>query len=200
MSREQYKGSYLQSIINEAIRTRCPAGRMLQKLMSNHSGPNQYRDEIIQNVENKNMSTERTAYKIINPELKVHPVYSTPGLNEHDRVAFSRMRLSSHHLKFETGRWSRIPPEERLCACGNIQSDVHVLLECQITSRARIKNGIPDSGNLAELFNNVPMENICKYCRSIVTNEYFHLLFTCLFVFCIWIFWPNKSHYYYYNN
>ena len=142
----------------------------LQKLMSNHSGPNQYCDEIIQSVENST-STRRTAYKTINPELKVHPVYSTSSLNEHDRVAFSRMRLSSHHLKFETGRWSRIPPEDRLCACGNIQSDVHVLLECQLTSRARIKHRIPDCGSLSELFNNVPMENICKYCRDIVTNE-----------------------------
>ena len=48
------------------------------------------------------------------------------------RVSFSftRLRLSSHRLRIETGRWSRIPRENRLCACGVIQDEAHAIQVC----------------------------------------------------------------------
>ena len=53
---------------------------------------------------------------------------------------FTRLRLSSHSLKIETGRWSRIASEERLCGCGlAVESEEHVLLECSKTEEVRRK-------------------------------------------------------------
>ena len=49
---------------------------------------------------------------------------------EYLRVPFTRLRLSSHRLRIETGRWSRIPRENRLCACGVIQDEAHVIQVC----------------------------------------------------------------------
>ena len=50
------------------------------------------------------------------------------------------MWLSSHSLKVETGRWSRIPKDDRLCGCGEaIQDEEHVLLRCPKTDFAREK-------------------------------------------------------------
>ena len=58
-------------------------------------------------------------YIVMNPESKVHPVYvSRDYVNEKARITFTKLRLSSHSLKIETGRWSRITQEDRLCECG----------------------------------------------------------------------------------
>ncbi len=43
-------------------------------------------------------------------------------------VACTRIRLSSHRLRVETGRWDRIPFENRTCLCGAVQTEEHVLL------------------------------------------------------------------------
>ena len=45
--------------------------------------------------------------------------------NDVQRVSFTRLRVSGHNLAIETGRWDRrgrgrLPPEERLCACGEV--------------------------------------------------------------------------------
>ena len=47
------------------------------------------------------------------------------------------MRLASHHLKIETGRWSRLPREQRLCQCGQVQTEEHVILNCVLLNNAR---------------------------------------------------------------
>ena len=83
-------------------------------------------------------------YVQINPDLEVHTTHTQcvqPDLPipEHTRVAFSRMRLSSHRLRIETidiiynmmsmietGRWARIPRDQRLCGCGEVQDEGHV--------------------------------------------------------------------------
>ena len=80
------------------------------------------------------------SYKQINSEFKVHAIY-TDGLsvNELERISWTRMRVSAHSLAVETGRWNRrgrgrLPLEERLCTCGQIQTEVHVIEECPRTS------------------------------------------------------------------
>ena len=58
----------------------------------------------------------------------------------------NRDRLSSHKLRIETGRWSRIPREERLCPCLNgVQTEKHVLLHCEHTQDIRNKHMITQS-------------------------------------------------------
>ena len=58
------------------------------------------------------------------------------------RTAFTRLRLSSHRLRIETGRWSRIDRAERLCQCGlDVQSEQHVLSDCDLVSDIRRSYG-----------------------------------------------------------
>ena len=59
------------------------------------------------------------------------------NIPEHLRVALTRIRLGSHRLKVETGRWSRIPVEQRLCTCGEVQTEQHVLLSCPLSEPIR---------------------------------------------------------------
>ena len=56
---------------------------------------------------------------------------------EHIRVAFTRLRLSAHRLRIETGRWARLPPNERLCSCGHIQDEPHVNQLCPLVQHIR---------------------------------------------------------------
>ena len=58
------------------------------------------------------------------------------------RIAFTRFRLSSHSLVIETGRWNRrgrgrLPIEERLCSCGMIQTEEHVVCQCPRSQHIR---------------------------------------------------------------
>ena len=84
-----------------------------------------------------------TTYVEINPSLSVHDVYSRrrDTVPEHTRVSFSRMRLSSHRLKVETGRWARggaqTLRENRVCTCGVVQDERHILTGCPRTEHLR---------------------------------------------------------------
>ena len=80
----------------------------------------------------------------INPSLDPHPVYTDirAKVREHHRIDFSRFRLSAHNLAIETGRWSRIPHEERVCECGSVQTEKHVVLECPVTRYIRGQSDI----------------------------------------------------------
>ena len=85
-------------------------------------------------------------YRNINPSYSVHSVYSSRSsllIPEVYRMSFSRLRLSSHRLRIETGRWSRIPRDRRLCPCGQIQDEEHVLAHCRITQHLRDAHGDP---------------------------------------------------------
>ena len=82
------------------------------------------------------------AYVSMNPELSVNNVYRQikPYVSEHHRVQFTRLRLVSHNLRIETGRWARLPRDERLCVCGQVQTERHVLESCDLTKTIRDNN------------------------------------------------------------
>ena len=76
-------------------------------------------------------------YREMNPDLSVHEMYTNKNISEFDRLVATRIRLSSHELAIEKGRWSRTPRESRLCNCGEIQTEVHVVCFCPITDVVR---------------------------------------------------------------
>ena len=73
----------------------------------------------------------------MNPDLSVHEMYTNKNISEFDRLVATRIRLSSHELAIEKGRWSRTPRESRLCNCGEIQTEVHVVCFCPFTDVVR---------------------------------------------------------------
>ena len=107
------------------------------------------------------VSNEQNATKImnyaekLNPSLNLHPIYTTQSyVPDYMRVSFSRLRLMSHSLKVETGRWSRIPREERLCDrcnAGQVQDEEHVLLTCSSTEHIRQRFGMLNYESLSTL-------------------------------------------------
>ena len=61
--------------------------------------------------------------------------------NLNHRIALTKLRISSHKLMIEKGRYSRpyIPPEERLCpSCqSKTEDEKHVLLYCVLYDTLR---------------------------------------------------------------
>ena len=114
--------------ITLAQNARCPMGIYLNSLDEVQGDPIQ--SEICMRKESVSgaHSTRRATYVNLNPTMgSTYEVYDRL-VPEYNRKAFTRLRLSSHKLKIDTGRWSRIPKEARRCPCGEIQTEEHMLL------------------------------------------------------------------------
>ena len=109
------------------------------------------------------------SYVSANPKLKVHSVHmkSDNYIPEYARTSFTRLRLSSHHLKIETGRWSRTPRESRLCDCplNAMQDEQHVVKDCVITSSVR--DNFPDIiCDFPDFYNGNDDLNLCLFIHN----------------------------------
>ena len=78
-------------------------------------------------------------YCKLNTDLSKHEIYNCSDIVESHRIAFSRLRIGSHRLRVETGRWSRTPREARLCRCDDagIQDERHIIESCSLLDELR---------------------------------------------------------------
>ena len=117
-------------------------------------------------IRNHVLQSQRTKFKTyveLNPDLTVSSIY-TANVNELQRIKVSRLRLSSHNLAIEMGRWSRLNREQRLCSCGNIQTESHVICECPLTEPIRINSDL-NFNSLSEFFKGNPRD-ICEFVNN----------------------------------
>ena len=112
-------------------------------------------------------SSRRITYcDFMNPSLHIHNIYiGRHNIHEDHRVHFTRLRLSSHSLAIETGRWNRrgrgrLPLEERLCSCGAVQTEYHVLSQCPISLDIREDYDFSDITDL--MSGRFSDETLCK--------------------------------------
>jgi hypothetical protein len=166
-SRDWYNGSYIAQTINMAIETRSPAGIILQQII-NASGDyiHSYKEETEMSIRSAT-SSRRITYLEINPNLSVHPMYKPNCIaKEKYRIATTRLRLGAHRLKIETGRWSRLPRELRLCVCGQVQTEHHALCQCPLTQHIRDRDSFAniDFTSVHSIMENSDIPHIIKYC------------------------------------
>lgn len=72
----------------------------------------------------------------------------------------------SHEYKIETGRWSRLPKENRVCICSGVevQNEEHVLLKCPLTLSVRNEYPHLDFSSINNLLNERQhMYDLCKF-------------------------------------
>ena len=121
---------------------------------------------------NKNDShTKFLLYRsVMNTDLSLHSIYRRGcRVPDYQRVAFTRLRLISHNLKSEKGRWSRTPANEQLCQCDriSIQDEDHALLKCTMTTDLRRKYStrldIRPQTTISDLMKNEDMSAICEF-------------------------------------
>ena len=130
-------------------------------------------DQIKTNIRNKPIeATKFQMYKtLLNPSLTVHLLYTERiFIPDYKRQAFTRLRLMSHSLKVETGRWSRIPPERRLCSCNAnvVQNENHVMLECDLVDHLRTRYHMLNFASLSDLLESERKVELCEYIYNVL--------------------------------
>ena len=114
--------------------------------------------------------TKSVLYCRLNPGLVTHSVYiSRELIPEPYRISFTRLRLTSHNLKSETGRWSRIPADRRLCPCGSIQDEEHVIMQCPKTQPLR--DDMSEPPVFPNIFQRSDLEAM-KYLHEVLNYNY----------------------------
>jgi hypothetical protein len=87
-------------------------------------------------------TTKGSLYLLFNPNLVCSQILGSVS-NALYRKALTRLRLSSHHLNIETGRWHKphpIPRNERLCqVCNVLEDEYHFVCECPVYNDIRLK-------------------------------------------------------------
>ena len=107
-------------------------------------------------------------YCILKPNLESHVIYTNEKYEkEAHHVSWTKIRVSGHSLAVEEGRWNRrgrgrLPLEERLCDCEEIQSERHVIEQC-----LRQKCGITTMKNL--LVERDDYVSVCGVIHSILS-------------------------------
>lgn len=117
-------------------------------------------------------ATKLTTYMThMNPQQVVHPVYTSKQfIPDYKREAFTRLRLMSHNLRIEVGRWSRTPREQRVCPCDgtHIQTEEHVLLHCPLSVQCRSDHPHLTYDSLETLFtDNINLCELCDYVYAV---------------------------------
>ena len=114
----------------------------------------------------------RTYINELNVPLNLHPIYTTNVfIPDYLRESFSRIRLMSHNLKIEKGRWSRTSRERRVCQCNNshVQTEAHVLIHCPLTYNIRLRYPMLDFINITCLLGEVThIYQLCNYIHEVL--------------------------------
>ena len=170
MARSDYGESYLSKLITKAVEVQSPMGIHLQALQRIEGDPvKKELDLLRQKVREDVNSSRRLTYRLLNPELLSPQIYSgQETVPEHHRIIYTRIRLGSHRLKIETGRWSRIPRERRLCTCGDVQDEEHVLLKCPLVTYIRRDFSMLDYSTLECLMKTGNMSDISRYIFTVI--------------------------------
>ena len=129
--------------MNLVIASNTATSRLIQQYISSDMRDMEdNRQELVASIVNSD-SSKRKTYTELNPSFDIHFVYKNKhSINEIHRIAFTRFRVSGHNLACETGRWNRrgrgrLPMQERVCPCGQVQTEIHVVQHCPNTHHIR---------------------------------------------------------------
>ena len=120
-------------------------------------------------------ASKLTTYtSIMNPTMTIHPIYScSTFIPDYKRESLSRLRLMSHNLRIETGRWSRTPRDQRVCQCDSnvVQSEQHVLIECPLTQHCRNRYQMLIFTNVTDLMKeNDNLLELCSFVYEVLST------------------------------
>ncbi len=145
--------------IRSSFAMNTPAGKLIAQMV--HTAV-PHKCTLLRNVHDAishSVASRCLVYKMMNPDLAVHDIYTTRHtINDIHRVSFTRFRVSGHSLAVETGRWNRrgrgrLPLEERVCVCGDVQTEQHVAQHCPHTQHLRQHHGFSSIQDLFSMPN-----------------------------------------------
>ena len=146
-----------------------PGFRFLQKTANGHQNDESLEKYI--NIVKNSLQTKLVSYKTeFNPELNVHKIYGkTVYIPDYLRTSFSRLRVMSHRLRVETGRWSRTERMNRVCHCNgtSVQDESHVMLVCSFSAHLRTEFRLLSFTSMNSLIESEDIYNVCKYIHKV---------------------------------
>ena len=93
------------------------------------------KDVFIQNWESELSASTRATFYNTFLSFELQPYLSQITIPKF-RIALSKLRMSSHRLEIECGRWKKpnsIPLNERICRfCGILEDEYHFVIECKL--------------------------------------------------------------------
>jgi len=100
------------------------------------------------------------------------------------RRAMTKLRISDHPLQIEAGRYTRTPPDDRICMFCNknvrcIENEMHFVLECSLYNDMR--NSLVNVKRVKEKYTNITKVDMFKYLMS--STNYDILEELCKFVY-----------------
>jgi hypothetical protein len=132
MSRTATHDDPFETVYRLCRESRTPCARYIDNLLEDRL------ETIEEKLRRQIRNSERTKYityrTLMNPNVTQPDFYAITGetdLDERRRITTTRFRLSSHNLAIERGRWSRTPRQDRLCPCGQVQDEQHVISDCR---------------------------------------------------------------------
>ena len=170
--RNQNAEEPFQIVLDLCRSVNSPGYRFLKKTLQNDMQLDSL-EPIRTLIRNKPQSATKyvTYHSELNPTLTVHCIYgNNVYIPDYLRAAFTRFRLMSHNLKVETGRWSRLERDERVCQCDgvSIQDEKHVLIDCPMSTPIRNRYDMLRVETLELLINNEDILNLCKYTYDVL--------------------------------
>ena len=111
-------------------------------------------------------SSDNRIYKYLKDTIRFENYLFIP--NSYFRVAITKIRLSSHLLNIERGRWSKLQLNDRICdLCRVIEDEFHVMIECPRYKKVREKY-LPE-----ELIKKPSMQLFINYIKC--ENKFTHI-------------------------
>ena len=95
------------------------------------------------------------------------------------RIALSRLRLCSHSLEIESGRYNNIDRTDRICKLCNmnvVESEFHFVLCCPLYTELRRKYNMPCAWSTINKFVNIMSSNNVKCIRNLAKYVHFAML------------------------
>ena len=93
-------------------------------------------------------------------------------MNDYYRKIITRWRLSNHSLKIETGRYTRIPRESRVCSyCNVVEDEEHVILRCPMYFMVRGKYQHITTGSTIDDILNPSKDNVIATAKLLYEIE-----------------------------
>ena len=157
-------------IVYEMCKTANTKGfKFLQKVINGNNTVDSL-EKVANSIRNDLTSTKLQTYCTeLNPDLEVHDAYGkSTFLPDYVRVAFTRLRVMSHNLRIETGRWSNVPTVNRVCQCDGVkvQDEKHVLLDCPLSAHVRLRYQMLPLESINSLMKCKNVTDLCNFVKD----------------------------------
>ena len=113
-------------------------------------------------------------YIKVNPNLERSKIYDRNFVSTFKLQKVIRLRTVSHSLEIETGRHGRYRKmlEDRLCHCGEVESEEHFLLQCGTYDHLRKKYNVDEAFVLSDV---LELNNIENYVNDLYETRLLYL-------------------------